>query len=232
MISFILVFSILICLSFVVATDCWNYDSDEVTCDNFADCIYNNDAWGGGWCESLNCWSLWTEDACTSTNIPGKNCTWTSSSNWGWCEQTSCWSYQGNQTGCENSSINGGLNCEWSSTCNGWNANVDCWSLNQTACGNTTGCSWGECYDVGCWNYWNSTACGLATGFSGETCVWDSTNNYCYEPTCWTYSGTNESWCEGNLLNLTCSWIDNTNTQDSCEAPSCYHFNYNQTGVV
>jgi len=181
----------------------------------------------------LNCWSLWSQSDCEDVELTadiGKTCQWKSASSWGWCSQTTCWSLKNtNSTYCGNSSLNGGLNCEWSNYCTGWNEQVDCWSLGEVACGVTAGCSWGECMDVGCWSYDTLATCVNGTGSRGNSCSWSSSSSYCYEASCWDYSGSsyNESYCENSSARgVNCTWVDNAYQQDQCVEPSCWLYDY------
>lgn len=228
--SSVFLISILLSLSFVVADNCWDYDDDQTGCDSQSDCVYHQESWGG-WCEELNCWSLWSQTDCTNTTLTesiGKNCQWKDANSYGWCTQTSCWNFQGNEAYCGNSSLNGGLNCEWDARCTGWNEQVDCWELGQSDCNDYSGCSWGECMDVGCWNYGESDCVG-STGSMGNDCLWNADNTYCYEPSCWDFGGSdkNESYCENSTARgMNCTWVDNAYQQDSCVEPSCWLYDY------
>jgi hypothetical protein len=229
----LLAVGILFSLNFVVATDCWNYNDDQTTCDATSDCIYRSESWGG-WCEQLNCWSLWSQTDCTNTTLTasiGKDCNWKSASDWGWCMQTNCMSFGNtNESYCENSSANGGLNCEWEGHCHGWNSYVNCFDLStEIGCGNVTGCYWGGCEDVGCWKYNTEGTCTVATGSRGDLCLWNSGESRCYEPSCWDYGGSsyNESYCEDSVSRgINCTWVDNAYQQDSCVEPSCWIYDY------
>ena len=229
----VLVVSVLLGLNSVSAYNCWDYDDDQVNCDLKSDCIYHSESWGG-WCEELNCWSLWAQSDCEDTTLTtaiDKDCQWKSASDYGWCTQTSCWSFQNtNESYCEDSSVNGGLNCEWSSQCHGWNDQIDCWGLsNETSCNDVSGCSWGDCMDIGCWNYNTQETCVNANGSRGDSCLWNSDNSYCYEPSCWDYGGSsyNESYCENSSARgIECTWVDNAYQQDSCVEPSCWLYDY------
>ncbi|MFH1803013.1 MAG: hypothetical protein ABH864_06225 [archaeon] len=231
----VLVLSLIVVVFFIgfsSAYNCWDYDDDQTACDANYDCVYHSESWGG-WCEELNCWSLWSQTDCTNTTLTaaiGKNCQWKSSNDFGWCGQTSCGSFKNtNETYCEDSSANGGLNCEWSDYCTGWNEQTNCWGLTTSAtCGNVSGCSWGECMDTGCWNY-DSTDCTSNNGSRGQSCLWNSDNSYCYEPSCWDYGGlsSNETYCEDSeSRGMTCNWIDDAYHQNECVEPSCWIYDY------
>ncbi len=187
--SLVLVIGILFSLNFVLALDCWLYDSDQSSCEDLG-CKFNSDDWGS-WCEEKGCWNYWNESGCPVT-IPGteKNCQWQSGTGMGWCERTSCWSFQTNQTLCDNSTLNGGLNCQYSNNCNG--PSDLCWGKSVDECNNlsSSGCYVGECNEIACWNFWEEEECINATGSKGQSCQWNSDNNYCYETSCWDYSGT------------------------------------------
>jgi len=216
----------------VFAAQCWEHSSSSDCSGEVAyNCRWVEEDWGG-WCEELNCYSLWTQEDCTNGSLQtiiGKSCVWQDSTNWGWCEQTSCWSFQyTNASACENNSA--GLTCEWSNVCNGYNPGVDCWGLDAATCQNTSGCYLGECHDVGCWSNSNSTSCeDNKVGLMGNSCAWNSDSSYCYEASCWDYSGTNESYCEVDSVlgvSLNCTWINDYYNYKSCQQPSCWFFDY------
>ncbi len=227
----LLVLSI-VSFAFVSAADCWSY-SDSDDCDEDSDCMWFSDEWSdGGWCGELKCWNLNSQTQCdnisSSTDL---GCQWKSSNNYGWCGQTNCYTFSGtNQSLCEENSA--GLNCQWGEYCHGYNSEVDCWGFStESECKNNTGCQWGDCQEKGCWNYGVSD-CTLNNGSRDQPCQWNSEYNYCYERECWDFGGqgSNESNCEQNSAGLTCVWVDNYYVQDSCEQPSCYHFdNTNST---
>ncbi|MFH1585345.1 MAG: hypothetical protein ABIB79_01090, partial [archaeon] len=215
---------------FVGALNCWEHSSEtETICEAETDynCIWKSDSWGS-WCEELNCWSLWTQTDCDSGS-DALNCLWknSSTSNYGWCGMTSCWSYK-NQSTCESTSDS--LNCNWQSECYGWNSDVNCWSLTEGICGNTSGCYWGECHEMGCWNYNTNATCSANNGTNGRSCEWvaDQWSSWCEETSCWDYGGSssNESYCETNNGNMNCTWINNNYVYKSCEDPMCWHYDY------
>ncbi|MFH1827912.1 MAG: hypothetical protein ABH824_01485 [Nanoarchaeota archaeon] len=209
----------------VSATDCWILNNDQSSCTAADDCQWKSDNWGS-WCEQLNCWSLNSQDDCTTTSIPNKNCTWQSSVGWGWCEQTMCSSFDGtNNATCEGNSD--GLTCDWQGSCYGWNPDVNCYNIaSQSTCGNTSGCNWGRCDQVGCWSADNSAECATASGSMGQACAWNSASNYCYEVSCWSYTGTNQSACINNAQGMTCNWVNDQYHYKQCEEPSCWQYDF------
>ena len=229
----ILVVSVFL-LSFVSAVDCWSYSTSSQCTTN--GCNWKNDSWNpSGWCEQYSCWSLNTQDSCSTTTVPGKNCTWSSGGTTNSCDQISCWSFSGtNANSCVNNSESKA--CTWSSSCysvGGTSPGVDCWSINsQPTCSNTTGCAWGQCQDVGCWNY-NSgeSACNAGKDWKGLNCTWSSTSSYCTERNCWNYN--NQTGCnavDGGADDggLACEW-----KWGSCQEKNCYSFDYtNETACV
>jgi len=233
-IVFLLVFAISISLSFVSAADCWQYTANS-TCSQDSGCSWKNDSWGA-WCQELSCWSLWSQDTCTTTNVPGKNCTWSGGNLYSYCTEVSCYTFDGaNEASCENNTNS--LSCDWSDICyhNGGSGGTDCPMINTEAtCVNTTGCSWGHCSDKGCWSYTDSTNCSVSRDWRGNNCTWDTSGyckerncwqynnqtdcddatgiscnwkwNSCQETNCWTWDGTNATACINNSANLTCNW--------------------------
>ena len=203
--------------SFVSAqTTCSQYIT-QATCAAAKTCTWRSDQWGS-WCEELTCWSMQNQSACTNAVISGKNCTWATGSSSGWCEQPSCWSYGGtNESTCVNNTAQ--LSCGWRTECSGGGS---CWSItDQSVCSNTTGCSWGTCFQQSCWDYTAQATCVAATGNSGKACKWNSGSSYCYEASCWEY--TNSSACTSN----SCRW-----NNDYCTDISCYNWDYNESGCV
>lgn len=209
--------------------DCWQYTS-SANCDADGNCMWFTDDWSsGGWCGEKKCWNLNSQTQCNNiSSSTDLNCLWKISSNFGWCSQTTCYSFSGtNSSLCEQNSAN--LSCQWNAFCNGNNPDVSCWSLpTESECRNVTGCRWGECVDKGCWNYHTNGTCIVNNGSKGQPCQWNSQSNYCYERECWDFGGlsSNASYCEDNTAGLTCKWVDNYYVQDSCESPSCYHFDH------
>jgi len=141
-----------------VSAYCWQ-QSTQATCiaDTDESCKWKNDSLGG-WCQVLDCWSLYNQTDCETTSIPNRNCTWQGGGTTYSCEQMSCYSFDGtNQTTCENNSA--GLSCQWNPQCwssggGGGTWTADCYSFNTEAtCKNNSGCSWGSCNTKGCWNY-------------------------------------------------------------------------------
>ncbi len=247
----LLVFSMLFCINFVSAVNCWQYTSNSTgQCTSANGCKWKSDSWGS-WCEELNCWSLYSQSECTSTNIPGKNCTWQGGGTTYSCEEKSCWSFSGNSGACVNTSDS--LSCNWRGECytDGYSHGTDCWSItSQSTCGNTTGCKWGQCEQQSCWNA-NSTTCNASRDWRGNNCTWNSESNscnergcwnyntnatcinavgincewkynYCQEKDCWSWDFTNSSTCINNSLNLSCEWGGSY-----CNKKSCW--NYGQT---
>lgn len=160
LISFMLVFSILICVNFVSAwVDCWQYSG-----------------WAGG--TNTTCIDAGTGSECrweTTLTDP-----WCDSSN-GCCMMKGCMEFDGNETGCTDNSINGGYNCTWDSY-------MSLWYPNGTQ-GPTGGCMmdfssdggmvWGGMSE-GCWNNDGSKfACN-----ADNSCSWKA-NDANQNPWCW-----------------------------------------------
>ncbi len=225
------VFSILAELNLIIAPSCWTYTSSS-TCTNSNGCVWKNDSWStSGWCEELSCWSLNTQQQCTSTNVAGKNCTWQGGGTTYGCEKLSCWSLSGtNSTSCESNAA--GLNCQWSDSCynSGYTSGVSpsCWTYqNQSSCLNVTGCAWGQCSERGCWNYNTNTSCNVAKDWNGRNCTWNS-NGYCEQNGCWKYS--NQSDCANitTTRGMNCQWKWN-----SCQDIDCYSWDFtNATACI
>ena len=242
--AFFILFSILISLSFVNAAACWTYTSNS-GCSTNSSCYWKNDSWGG-WCEELNCWSIWDKNSCSTAAISGKNCSWQSGSSYFSCSEVSCWSFSGNQTACVNNT--NGISCSWEGSCynNGANPNTNCWSITtESTCVNTTGCGWGNCRDKGCFSYNDNVTCNAALDWQSNNCTWDSSSNYCKENRCWNYpnqtscnnasgikcewkwnscqdvncwswDATNATACVNNTANLSCSWSGNWCNEKGC----------------
>ena len=196
----LLVFSMLFCLNFVSAANCWQYNSSS-TCITSTGCKWKNDSWSTtGWCEELNCWSLASQSECTSTSVPGKNCTWQGGGTTYNCEKYSCWSLSGtNESYCVNNTK--ALNCQWSGSCyQSGTGNLNCWyQQNQSACLNVTGCSWGNCMDRGCYSYTTNATCNAGKDFNGRNCSWEGNPAYCTENGCWKYNN-NQTDCTNTVI--------------------------------
>ncbi len=227
-----LVFFILISLSFVSAANCWQYTSESGGCSATNGCKWKNDSWSlTGWCEELNCWSLYSQSECTTAVVPGKNCTWQGGGTTYGCEKLSCWSLSGtNANSCVNNTK--GLSCDWGDSCysSGYTSpGVDCWSKqNQTSCLNATGCSWGQCMEKGCWSYNANTTCNAAKDWNGRNCTWSNSNNYCEQNGCWKYYNETDCANTGITKGLNCQWKYN-----SCQDIDCYAWDFtNSTACI
>ncbi len=227
----VLMFFIVVSLSFVSAVDCWSKTS--ATCTAANGCKWKNDSWSSsGWCEELSCWSLYSQSDCTNTAVPGKNCTWQGGSTTYNCEKLNCWSLSGtNSSSCINN--NAGLSCDWGNTCylgsSTGGAPVNCvQNTNQSSCLNMTGCNWGSCSEKGCWSYGNASSCNAGKDWNGKNCTWDSGSNYCNQNGCWKYY--NQSTCINTALTggLNCQWKWN-----ACQETDCYTWDFtNETACV
>lgn len=205
----------------VSATDCWQYTSNTTgQCTSANGCNWRSDSWGS-WCEQLSCWSLSSQNSCTSTSITGKNCTWNGGGVTYSCDEISCWSFSGtNNNSCVLNSA--GKSCSWSNSCYTAGAappGVYCWNISsQSTCSNTTGCAWGQCQDAGCWSYSTNNTCTAGKDWRGSNCTWSSSGNYCTERNCWNFY--NQSDCE-SATGINCEWKWN-----ACQEKSCSSFDY------
>jgi len=179
-ISLLMIFSVLVSVSFVSAINCWDYDGTNQTACEAADTNEDSDAndcsWDtwGQYCMQKGCWDYSTNATCSDKGDEG--CFWKTDSmmGWttGWCEdKASCWSK------INDSSCLGTSGCSWkNASCQGPS---ECSSYNaQTTCENSGyGCWWdfGDyCYEPGCWDYKSDTTCTEAS------CNWRA-NSYCTE---------------------------------------------------
>ena len=97
------VFLVLLMALSVSAVDCWDYNADESGCET-AGCVFEDDG-GNTWCNEKSCWNLYDQSSCTSANITGESCSWTSGGEYSYCGDVSCWSYSGeNESFCESNS--------------------------------------------------------------------------------------------------------------------------------
>ena len=76
-----LIFIIIAIISFVSSVSCWEH-SVEAACGDETDynCRWNEESWGG-WCEELNCYSLWAQTDCDNATLHteiGRDCQWKS----------------------------------------------------------------------------------------------------------------------------------------------------------
>lgn len=82
--------------------------------------------------------------------------------------------------------------------------------------------SWGSyCEQKGCWNFETQSACNNANASINQSCIWNTPQNaygWCESAGCPSFDGTNQSACETNILNLTCTWTASTQL---CDATSC-----------
>ncbi|MBU1103197.1 MAG: hypothetical protein KJ600_01405 [Nanoarchaeota archaeon] len=231
--TLILVFSVFM-FGFVSATDCWQYASNATgQCTSANGCIWKSDSWGS-WCEELNCWSLWTQDDCSTVSIANKNCSWQGGgTNWE-CMQISCWIWDGtDEATCVNNT--NGRSCEWREECfSSGGGSTDCWGIgsNQSLCQNTSGCSWGGCMTKSCWEY---TSDGVDTcnakkdPWSGRNCTYSTSSSTCMEDNCGSY----ELYPNSTACNAAshCNWqgsVDN----GWCGEIGCWSFDGNQTGCT
>ncbi len=203
----------------VTTANCWS-QSTAATCGNASGCEWKNDSWGS-WCQELNCWGLYSQNACATTTVPGKNCSWHGGGTTYSCEKISCWSFSGtNANTCVNNTAS--LSCDWNSQCysSGSNPGTNCWSnQNQSACMNATGCAWGQCMEKGCWSYASAGSCNAAKDWNGKNCTWSSSSNWCEQNGCWKYS--NSSSCGNAAGGLNCEWKWN-----SCMEKNCYSWDF------
>ena len=231
-----LLFSFLIALtiffiSFVYAESCWQYtSSNNASCNSTNNCIWKTDSWSS-YCQELNCWSLDTQNSCTTTPVTGKNCTWKPGGTTYTCDQISCWSFSGtNNNSCILNTAN--KSCTWSDYCyNKGGSSASCYGYTtQATCTNTTGCAWGQCYEQGCWSYNSSSTCNAGRDYSGNNCTWNSASSpgWCQENNCWNSAlYANETSCNA-ASGVKCEWKYN-----SCQQKYCGSFDFtNATACV
>lgn len=212
----------------ISAEDCWNY-AESSTCAANSSCLWHSDSWGG-WCEELNCWSLYTQSECEGVTVSDKNCTWNAGGSWYTCMDVSCWSFEGtDQDTCESNSA--GLSCTWNDYCfnaGGGYSSVDCWDYSTAAtCLNASGCNWGQCWDKGCWDYSTESECRPAKDWKGYNCTWETegSSSWCTENGCWKID--NSTGCAASV-GRDCIW-----KWDSCQEVDCWNWDYtNATACV
>ena len=222
---------------FVLAiNNCWDY-SEKTTCTSNSKCTWHDDAWGKGWCQQLDCWSFYSKSNCLNANSTSNlSCIWTEpSAPPGWCTEANCWDFSGtNQTTCETTTKNSyALSCLWGPTDPdpnyiGYNCfgGSQCYSTGnnppytESQCKNITGCSWGSCYQKGCWDYKTESSC-----YTDANCYWYQ-NNYCTQIGCWDTKHNNQASCTNTSDTLSCRWNSKYNY---CEALNCWSYNQNQT---
>jgi len=207
------------------SASCWSYTTSP-TCTAYSNCQWKNDSWSG-WCQELNCWSLYNQSECTGTPIEGKNCSWKPGTTNYNCEDVSCWSFTGtNQSACESNAQ--GLNCEWRGECytNIWTQGINCWEKSSSnECLNATGCAWGQCMSKGCWSYSTNATCSAAKDWQGRNCTWlnETWGSYCSENGCWRQatntsktSSERQTLCE-SAQGMNCTW-----KWDYCNEVDCW----------
>jgi len=253
----------------VSAASCWLYSGNQTQCTADTACNWKQDPWGG-WCEEKGCWNFFTQNECSqgnnasSSSFINKSCQWSTGTQTGWCSQADCWSFDGTtESQCENNTV--GKKCVWVDTYNAaeWNLpcmgppEKQCYTYNTSAaCTAITGCKWGMCDMIDCWDYSNvnKQTCEQNVGMNGKACIWEITpsgtqcmqggcwnyNNqsscqanscswsggYCSEQTCGNFGSKNESYCVNNTANISCSW---DNAGKWCNQKGCWNYNANTT---
>ena len=219
-------FVLLFMVVFISATNCWQYTSVANGCNSANGCFFRNDTWGS-WCEEFQCGSLYNQTSCSSTSVPGKNCTWTGGTTWNYCEELSCWSFSGtNQSACTNNIAN--KSCSWNQNCYSVGG-TSCWGITaQSDCQNTVGCAWGTCDQKNCYSYSDSNSCVGNKDWNGNNCTWSSSGNYCTEDNCWNSQlYGNQTACNA-ATNVKCEW-----KYGSCQEKNCWNFDFtNQSACV
>ncbi|MFH1364402.1 MAG: hypothetical protein ABIH52_01975, partial [Candidatus Aenigmatarchaeota archaeon] len=219
---------------------CFNPSLTVDTCGTVSGCV-----WSDGWC--MEDWSqggvdCWNETLSTDSGAcdAADECRWKDS---GWCNPKGfaggdaaggsgvgastgmdCWKYDGNQTGCVNSTLIG-ITCSWMTEpwpfCEpDWSAN--CWEFdwNVSLCDQASACYWqntsgnnGYCSNIfdQCWSnmsYSNNQDDTGADGSDDEeecdanpSCSWSDMGTGWCEPSC--FSATTEGTCTGG-----CRWIN------------------------
>jgi len=174
---------------------CYGYEcfaQDSSTCNALKDDIGNNCTWAaigeGGFCKRKNCWdyALFNNES-TCDDAEGISCEW----KWDSCQSRTCGSFDGNQTGCQNSNTTYGLDCIWDGS--------------------------SYCYADECWNYASNATCSVKSECSW---IGRTSSAWCEEVSCWTWNqgrGGSESACAGNatLFGISCIWTNQTNTPGS-----------------
>jgi len=91
---------------------------------------------------------------------------------------------------------------------------ASCWQYSSSStCTTGNGCkwkndSWGSwCEELSCWSLGSQSTCG-STNVPGKNCTWEngSLSYSCEELSCWSFSGTNQTQCESNSANKSCTW--------------------------
>jgi len=153
----------------------------------------------------------------------------------GCCLQKECWQYDGNETACENMTLNGGLNCIWDQYASYTEPDG---TIVTGLCFNDFqgGEDWGGMSD-GCWNNdGDKNSC--QSSENAASCTWkpnaQNENPWCWIKTltdaqnenpsatsedigccdmkgCWDYDG-NQTTCEGNAAFAgLCEWVSSAN---------------------
>jgi hypothetical protein len=186
---------------------CWGFNDD-------ASCTAKGCTWDAdwGWCQepaASNCYDL-NETSCTNTTFENK-CKWEA---WGsgHCSDRGCWDYQTNST-CGAANLSSGTTCEWTVDTGGWceDPGVQCWDHYDEGNCTYNNCTWdssyNSCMEKGCWQYWTNATCD-----TDSTCEWLTSASagwdwgWCEKRACWNFDNTDQSSCESNSYNLTCTW--------------------------
>lgn len=91
---------------------------------------------------------------------------------------------------------------------------ANCWTYtSSTDCTSANGCNWRNdswgtwCEELSCWSLKNQSSC-TTVSITGKNCTWavGLTSYSCEQISCWGYSGTNQTQCESNPSNKSCTW--------------------------
>jgi len=135
---------------------CWHFDyTNETWCTNYSrsglNCSWSSSS---STCMMDGCWNYWEQGTCQGDSA----CVWETSSGSGWCEEIQCWSFDswssGNETFCVNSTLNGGLTCQWTNDSIADDGTGWCNPVMTESCANFT--SERECMDS-YWCWWEYT---------------------------------------------------------------------------
>ena len=91
---------------------------------------------------------------------------------------------------------------------------ASCWTYTSSStCTLSNGClwrndTWGSwCEELNCWSLANQSSC-TTTTIAGKNCTWTNgtASSWCTTASCWAFSATNQTQCENNYFNKSCSW--------------------------
>jgi hypothetical protein len=212
---------------------CWNYDNNKTSCAAADGCGWEESDWQS--CEmdwSYDCWKYNSSSTCSANS-----CTWRTDS-WGsWCDHplSVCWDRTSSTCEADSSCSWNANMWNWMTDTQG-SCEPSCMSLSNDDCSSQTGCRWSEGWcmsnsvggssgGVNCWDYdSDSSACEESAGCRWKSPGWCNPKGFSGGEVsggfgmgsevgmdCWKYNGDEVTCTNSSLINITCSWMEETN---------------------